>query len=334
MAPRTGRRRVGIRRLLALSLAPALALSLALTALVTSGTSARADVPPSPLPVSWSSLTIIDGGLSRTLVPGWHPAGSNDPTCRLTPDRPRPVVLVNFTTGSGWEWGAGSPYLRNNGFCVFSANYGNITPLPNFPIQAIGDIRRSAQELSDIVDRVLRDTGADKVDLVGWSQGGGMTPHYYINFLGGATKVDRFVGIAPGNHGADGSGLFRMDGLGIVLQPLMLLLVPALGQQVAGTELANEVYAEGDTRPGPIYTTIVSKYDEIATPYTNQFLEGPNVTNILLQDGCPLDHAEHLSTGFSERTWRFVVNALAPAEATPVPCIPVRPYIGSTPGLF
>ena len=320
-------------RLLSRALPATLALALLGTGLSATATEARADAPPEPLPVTWSSATILQGGLSRTLVPGWHPAGSNDPTCQLTPSRPRPVVLVNFTAGAGWEWAAGSPYLRNNGFCVFSFTYGNITPLPNFPIQAVGDIRRSAAELAAFVDQVRAQTGVDKVDLVGWSQGGGMTPHYYLNFLGGAAKVDQFVGIAPGNHGADGSGLFRMDGLGVVLQPLMLLLLPAFGQQVAGTALAEEVYAQGDTRPGPHYTTIVTKYDEIATPYTNQFLDGPNVTNILLQDGCALDHSEHLSTGFSERTWRFVVNALAPADATPVPCIKVSPYTGSGPFL-
>ena len=71
----------------------------------------------------------------------------------------------------------------------------------------------------------------------------------------------------------------------------------------------------------------------MATPYTNQFLDGPNVKNILLQDSCALDRSEHLSIGFSERTWRFVVNALAPAEAKPVPCIRVYPYTGSAGGL-
>ncbi len=318
----TTRRTSRLARLLPAALAFAL-LGSVLT------TSAHADTPPKPLPITWNSLTILQGGLSRTLIPGWHPAGSNDPTCKLTPARPRPVVLVNFTVGSGWEWGAGSPYLRNNGFCVFSFTYGNITPLPNFPVQAVGDIRRSAAELAVFVDQVRAQTGVAKVDLVGWSQGGGMTPHYYLNFLGGAAKVEQFVGIAPGNHGADGSGLFRMDGLGVVLQPLVLLLLPALGQQVAGTALAQEVYAQGDTRPGPHYTTIITKYDEIATPYTNQFLDGPGVTNILLQDGCPLDKSEHLSIGFSERTWRFVVNALTPDEAKPVPCIRVNPYTGS-----
>lgn len=307
----------------------AVATTLALVLVGAPAPGVAADPPPRPLPVTWSSATILNNALSRLLSPSWAPPGSNDPSCRLTAERPRPVVLVNFTTGSGWEWGAGSPYLRNNGFCVFSANYGNITPLPSFPVQAVGDIRRSAAELADIVDRVRAQTGSDKVDLVGWSQGGGMTPHYYINFLGGAEKVDKFVAIAPGNHGTDGSGLLRPNTLGPLAQPILLALLPAFGQQVAGTELAEEVYADGDTRPGPTYTTIVTKYDEIATPYQNQFLDGPNVTNILLQDDCPLDRSEHLSIGFSERTWRFVVNALDPENATPVPCIEVAPYTGS-----
>lgn len=304
---------------------------------VTTGVTAApalADPPAKPYPVSWSTLGIVAGGVSRIAAPNWVPKGANDPACKLTEERPTPVVLVNFTTGAGWEWSAGSPYLRNNGFCVFSYNYGNLTPLPNFPVQAVADIRRSARELADIVDRVRAQTGVDKVDLVGWSQGGGMTPHYYINFLGGAERVDKFVAIAPGNHGTDGSGLLRPNTLAPIAQPLLLILLPAFGQQVAGSELALEVYRDGDTRPGPTYTTIVSKFDEVATPYTNQFLDGPNVTNILLQDGCDLDKSEHLSIGFSERTWLHVVNALAPGEAKPVPCFRVNPYLGSARGLF
>lgn len=319
--------------------AVALLLSVLLsTALGAAATApAQADPPPKPLPVKFSVTTALTGALNRTLVPGWSPAGSNDPTCRLTPERPRPVILVNFTTGSGWEWGAGSPYLRNNGFCVFHFTYGNVVGHDQFPIQAIGDIEASAHELSAYVDRVIAQTGVEKVDLVGWSQGGGMLPHYYLNFLGGAAKVNELVGIAPGNHGTDGSGLLRADTLAPIFYPILRALLPAIGQQIAGTELAERIYADGDTRPGPHYTVIASKYDWIATPTNNQFLKGDpkafggkgNVTNILLQDGCAKDKSEHISTGFSERTWRHVVNALAPAQAKPVPCIPVYPYLGS-----
>ncbi|MCZ4500192.1 MAG: triacylglycerol lipase [Marmoricola sp.] len=282
---------------------------------------------PRPLPVSWNAAPLLNGIAQRSLDPNWHPAGSNDPTCRLTAAHPRPVFLVNFTSGAGWEWSAGSPYLRNNGYCVFNASYGNVTPFPNFPFQALGDVPTSAQQLKSHIDAVLSATGADKVDLVGWSQGGGLTPHYYLNFLGGAAKVHTFVGIAPGNHGATASGLTK--NLGIVLAPLLAATVPALPQQYEGSDLALRIYAAGDTQPGVRYTTIVTKYDEIATPWQNQYLVGPNVTNILLQQGCALDRSEHVSIGFSERTWRHVLNALSPATAKPVPCQVVLPFLGS-----
>lgn len=290
---------------------------------------AAADEPAQRYPVMWNTSPMLSGLVSRALIPGWHPAGTNDPTCRLDERHPNPVVFVNFTTGSGWEWGAGAPYLRNLGYCTFSFNYGNITPLPNMPFQAVGDIVASAHELAENVDRILAETGAREVDLVGWSQGGGMTPHYYLNFLGGTAKVDDFVAIAPGNHGTTGSGLLTPQTLEPVFGPLLLAMLPAFGQQIEGSDLATAVYADGDTRPGVDYTTIVSAHDEVATPYTNQFLDGPGATNILLQDGCPLDYSEHLSIGFSRRTWEHVRNALDPARATPVACIPVAPFFGS-----
>lgn len=103
-------------------------------------------------------------------------------------------------------------------------------------------------------------------------------------------------------------------------------LFSAFAQQAQYSELVQQVYGNGDTRPGPHYTTIVTKYDEIATPFTNGFLEGPNVTDILLQDGCPQDLSEHLAIAYSERAWRHVVNALTPAEGAPVPCMQVDPF--------
>jgi triacylglycerol lipase len=77
------------------------------------------------------------------------------------------------------SWNLISPKLKQDGYCVFALDYGN---------RATGPIEDSAAQLRDFVARVLAATGARKVSLVGHSQGG-MMPRYYINFLGGASKV-------------------------------------------------------------------------------------------------------------------------------------------------
>ena len=97
-----------------------------------------------------------------------------------------------------------SPDLVNNGYCVSAFNYGQTIPFSGF--YAMGDIAASAAQLATEVNRVLAATGASKVDLVGWSQGG-MMPRYYINDFGGAAKVNTLVGFAPSSYGTTLDGL-------------------------------------------------------------------------------------------------------------------------------
>ena len=58
--------------------------------------------------------------------------------------------------------------------------------------------------------------------------------------------------------------------------------------------------------------------DEIVTPYTQQALDGPNVTNIVLQDRYPGYPAGHLGVVLSPQVWDLVLEALeANPEANP-----------------
>ena len=243
------------------------------------------------------------------------PPGANDPSITVTPEHPLPIILVNGTTTTqGINWSVGAPVLANAGYKVYTFNYGNVTSDPNYPIQATDDIRRSGEQLAAEVQRVLDETGAPKVILIGHSQGGGILPAYYINNLGGADKVSQVIGIAPSNHGTDGSGLVGLQSLPI-LGPLLTgianALGPALLQQTVGNDFQQEVYGNGDTRPGVLYTMIISRNDEIVTPYTQQLLDGPNVTNIVLQDLYPGLPAGHLGVVLSPQVWSVVLDALA-----------------------
>src|SRR5580692_1640539 len=134
------------------------------------------------LPAQASTLPLqgeASAFLNSTLVwnYGASPAGANVP-CHPSAAHPYPVVLVEGTFASMYNsFEAISPDLVNNGYCVYAFNYGQTIPLSGF--YAMGDIPTSAGELATEVKRVLAETGASKVDLVGWSQGG-MMPRYYI----------------------------------------------------------------------------------------------------------------------------------------------------------
>jgi triacylglycerol esterase/lipase EstA (alpha/beta hydrolase family) len=251
------------------------------------------------------------------LNPQLPPPGANDDSIHVTPQHPLPIILINGTIATqGENWGVGAPVLANAGYKVYTFNYGNVTQDPNYPIQATDDIRESAKQLAAEVDRVLAETGAPKVILIGHSQGGGILPVYYINNpeLNGAAKVSQLIGIAPSNHGTDASGLVGLQALpilGSLLIGFANAFGPAFEQQALGNEFQQEVYGNGDTRPGVLYTTIASKTDWVVTPYTQQALDGPNVTNNVLQDLYPGLPASHLGVVLSPQVWSVVLDALA-----------------------
>ena len=244
------------------------------------------------------------------------PPGADDPSITVTAEHPLPIILVNPTAlTQGLNWAVGAPVLANAGYKVYTFNYGNNTTNPNFPIQSIGDIRKSALELEAEIDRVLAETGAPQVILIGHSQGGGNLPSYYINNLDGADKVSQLIGISPGHNGSDFNGLvsgvLRTPILRQVFISVFRALAPAIYQQSAGSPFQDEIYGNGDTRPGVLYTTISTIYDEVATPYTNNALDGPNVTNIILQDRYPGQILGHLNVVTAPQTWAVVLEALA-----------------------
>jgi hypothetical protein len=73
----------------------------------------------------------------------------------------------------------------------------------------------------------------------------------------------------------------------------------------------------GDETPGKVsYTAVETRYDEVVIPYTSAFLSG--ATNVLLQDRCPLDVAEHLGIIYDAVALRWVRDALCrPGPADP-----------------
>ncbi|WP_052745714.1 esterase/lipase family protein [Allosalinactinospora lopnorensis] len=241
-------------------------------------------------------LVVVAGPpLATAGTSGISPPGANDWSCTPTDERPNPVVLVHGTMENmAKSWTTLSTRLRSRGYCVFALDYGN---------NATGSIPDSAGELASFVERVRGATGADKVDLVGHSQGG-MMPRYYIKFLGGEAKVENLVGIVPSNHGTE-SPITDLPWSDIGL-------CPACEEQRAGSDFLTELNAGDEAPEGPDYTVIATKYDLVVTPYTSSFLAGPaeRVTNITLQDRCPLTLVEHDQSPNDQVVHQWVLNAL------------------------
>ncbi|MEK2478951.1 esterase/lipase family protein [Streptomyces noursei] len=262
-----------------------------------------------------ASAAPADAKAGKTVTSGW-----NNWSCKPSAAHSQPVVLMHGTFGNSWDnWLVLAPYLVKRGYCVYSLDYGQKAGVPL--VNGLGPIEKSAQQLSAFVDKVRKSTGAEKVDLVGHSQGGGPLPRYYLNFLDGAAKVGKLVGIAPDNHGTTVSGMSRLVDTVPGARKVFFLTLPGVEDQLVGSEFLKKLNSKPDTVPGVEYTVISTKYDEIATPYTSQFLSGPDVRNVVFQDLCKLDISEHAAIGTIDRVaFHEVANALDPAHATPTTC--------------
>ncbi len=229
--------------------------------------------------------------------PFGDPPGATDWKCKPTANRPTPVILVHGTGGDRKSLLERlSSGIKAKGFCVFSLDYGN---------RGTRDIVESAKQLKSFTQRVRRATGAQKVSMVGHSQGG-MMPRYYIKFLGGKKVVKDLVGIAPSNHGTAVTGPGSNP-----ISDLVLGSCRACRQQSAGSPFLRRLNA-GDETPGRVsYTQITTRIDEVVVPHTSGYLErGRRTTNITIQDKCRLALAEHLLIPLSTPALGITLDAL------------------------
>ena len=318
----------GLTRRLAAAL---VALASGLAALTLSAATASA----AEYEVPWT----VDAALAaQGAAPDSAPPGANDFACRPSKEHPEPVVLVHgLLANQTVNWRTISPYLANRGFCVFSLTYGTKDDVstPLYQPGGLKTMQSSAKQLKALVKKVLRKTGAKKVDIVGHSEGSIM-PSWYVRFMGGAKVVDDYVGMTTLWEGTSTGGLATLNQLGTQfgLDPAFATTVDtkcaSCRQFLQGSKFLAKLHSRGITSPKVTYTSIVTKNDELVVPYTSGLLaDAPNVTNVVLQDYCPLDQAEHLSVFADPVTAGFIYRALDPADAPDPPCTAVLPFVGA-----
>ncbi len=287
------------------------------------------------LEVPW---TVDAALLAQSQNPDSAPPGANDFSCKPTKRHPQPVVLAHgLLANQTVNWRTIAPYLKNRGFCVFSLTYGTKDEVTS-PAYQPGGLRKmqsSARELKRFVKRVKAATGARKVDIVGHSEGS-LMPDWYVRFLNGGRSVDDYVAMTPLWGGTDPAGLATVNtiattlGLTPALKPTLDRACSSCRQFLQGSRFMQRLHTRGITSKRVDYTNIVTKNDELVMPYTSGLLpKAPNVTNVVLQDYCPLDQAEHLSVFADPVTAGFVYRALDPERAPAPPCVPVAPGVGA-----
>lgn len=263
-----------------------------------------------------AGLSMANSPAQAATTSGW-----NEWTCQPTDQHPRPVVLVHgLGANPDTDFPLIAPALVSAGYCVFSTTYGETTLGEG--AAGFGPADHSAETIATFVDRVLTSTGAAQVDVVAHSEGTGVSA-YYMKFLGGATKVNQFIGF-----GTNYAGTSTLDA-GMWSQSLPLTSLKngldcvACTQFSPGSDFLEKLNNNGVSVAGPHYVNIVSTFDHLVTPYTSGIMSAaPNVTNIVLQQECPADSSGHLGLSFDPNIVSRIEHYLDPANAPRPGCMP------------
>jgi hypothetical protein len=176
------------------------------------------------------------------------------------------------------------------------------------PEAATADAQTAAEYLAYGVRRVFALTGR-RVQILGHSQGG-MLPRWVLKYWPDTrAMVDDVVGLAASNHGTQVSKApcASPDGC-----------AESFWQQTIGSHFLEALNSGPETFAGISYTSAFTRNDEIVVP--NQDAAGGStalrsgagrIANVLVQDICPGDGADHLAMGTYDSTaYAIAVDAL------------------------
>lgn len=269
--------------------------------------------------------------------PDESPPGANDFGCEPSAAHPEPVVLVHgLGANMQANWTYMSPRLAQAGFCVFALTYGRDAGNPP-PFDSFGGTiaaEDSAAQIGSFIDRVLETTGARQVDVVGHSEGS-IVPNHFAKFDPGARhadgthKIDDYVGLTPLWDGTDVAfaATLRDEGgpVGQAAADLVASRCIFCVQALRGSEFIERMNEGGTPRVDPIaYTMVMTRYDELVVPYTSGIMDGAR--NVVLQELCPADPAEHLGVAVDPLAYNVVLNALDPEARRPEDCTAYREW--------
>ena len=224
-----------------------------------------------------------------------RPAGTVDQS------RPGPVLLVPGYGGSERSLGPLAVALRTGGRDV------TVVSLPG---SAQGDLGEQAQALGSAVDAALTRTGADSVDLVGYSAGG-VVARLWVVEDGGAARTRRLVTLGSPHQGT------QLAQLGTLLAGTC----PTACQQLApGSPVLARLAGEA-VPAGVVAVSLWSSSDDVVIPPESSVVTG--VPSPSLQSICPASTVRHSALPGDRLVQSLIAQAVAvarPATSGPADC--------------
>ncbi|KAL4963982.1 esterase/lipase family protein [Aspergillus stella-maris] len=270
--------------------------------------------------------TFLTTALSMATIALGHTQSINDFSC--TPQNgTNPIVILHGLGATYYEdLNLLQAYLQKSGMCTYSATYG---AYPGFPfVGGLKPLEESAPEIASFIREIQSKTGAEKVDIVGHSEGA-MQSLYVPKFEEGISEiVHRIVAIAPPTHGTTFIGLYNLayilgdasrELIGQVLNLVGCGACHDLGPDGPAVERLND--GKPIVQEGNEVTIIASKYDEMVVPTTTSFVNEDGVRNVYVQDFCPDDPVGHLGEAYDLNVWHLVRNALEDEWEREFPCV-------------
>ncbi|MCB1295717.1 MAG: lipase [Gordonia sp.] len=243
-----------------------------------------------------TGLSLVIGGIASS------PVGATPNNADNARDATWPKLPVVYVSGSTEDRSSAEKFakvLRHNGFdtYIFMVWEKN-DPKTNPYTTVSGNSRR----LPAFVDKVLSRTGAPRVDIVTWSQGGLVT-RYWLKYFGGAPHVRSMVGM---------SALIKGSPFQRVVQEL-----GGCPSRVACDEMSDSgkrlraLNTPTQALPGIKYFNITTRWDENAFPYTTNLMTGRgDYENLVTQKQCPVDPVFHTTMTHTPSVQSAVISAL------------------------
>jgi Lipase (class 2) len=258
--------------------------------------SAAAAIDYAPVDTPGPALSVPTATLSQALVCN----GS------LATSKREPILLVPGTTLNpqsdfSWNWERALA-AQKWPFCTI-----------DLPGNGMGDIQIAGEYVVYAI-RTMHAMSHKKVEIVGHSQGG-MVPRWALRFWPDTrAMVDDVVGLSPSNHGT-------LDAVALCA----IGCAPSFWQQRTGSAFLAALNSDQETFPGISYTNIYTDTDEVVVPNIGPEPSsalhggGGSITNVAIQQVCPLDLSEHIGIGTYDNTaYQIAMDAVThPGPANP-----------------